>query len=172
MSNKKIIGLIALLAIQVTFFSCKKEEPKITHQSQNSVKKWIDYKLDFPDTVYVNDLNEGIIRYKSILDTVTTSFDDKRNERYVMFYLTIVHKPNQNYKKIKKTKQIFGADNNREISFYDIKFDRAGTYYIDGIINDYVVIDINKKDSDGNELVREIENEERVTKKVVVIDNK
>jgi hypothetical protein len=105
------------------------------------------------------------------LDTVTTSFDDKSNKRYVMFYLTIVHKPNQNYKKIKKSKQIFGADNNREISFYDIKFDKAGTYYIDGIINDYVVIDINKKDSKGNELVREIENEERVTKKVVVINN-
>jgi hypothetical protein len=172
MFNKKNLIMMAFLLLQFGFFSCKKEEPKINHQTQKYAEKWIDYKLEFPDTVYVNELNEGIIRYKSILDTVTTSFDDKKNKRYVMFYLTTVDKPYKDYKKIKKSKQVFGADNNKLISLYDIKFDKTGIYYIDGIINDYVVIDINKKDSKGNELVREIEKEDRVTRKVVVINKK
>lgn len=174
MLNKKIIVTIALLTLQFTLFSCKKENP-IKHQQkpQKHLQSRIDYKLEFPDTVYVNEMYTGIVRYKSILDTITTSFDDKKNNRYTIFYLTIVDKPGNNSgRHLKKIAKKFGADNNREISFYDIKFDKTGTYYIDGIINDFVIIDINKKDSKGNDLVREIENEERVTQKVVVINKK
>src|SRR5690606_18127552 len=105
-----------------------------------------------------------------VLDTITTSFDDKKKNRYVIFYLTIVNKPDPDYIHLKKVAKMYGANNNREIHIYDIKFPNSGTYYIDGIINDYVVIDLDKKDKEGFELVREIENEERVTHKVYVLD--
>ena len=75
------------------------------------------------------------------------------------------------YKHLKETvKDTFGARNNKSIPFYDFKFDKLGTYYIDGIINDIVLIDLHKKDKDGEDLSRFLENEERVTHKVIVIE--
>ena len=67
-------------------------------------------------------------------------------------------------------KDTFGALNNREIPLPNIEFGKTGVFYIDGIINDYVVIDLNKKNKDGVGLVREIEDEERLTHKVVVVN--
>lgn len=168
MLSKKKTVIIAILVLQFITFSCEKKEKNVSKQE---IKKQIDYKIEFPDTVYINNTYNGVIKYKSVLDTITTSFDDKKKNRYVIFYLTIVDKPDPDYKHLKKIAKKFGADNNREISIYDIKFTKTGVYYIDGIINDYVVLDINKKDKEGFELVREIENEQRVIHKVVVIEN-
>lgn len=72
---------------------------------------------------------------------------------------------------MKKTGKEYGASNNREIFFDDIIFTKPGDYYIDGIIHDFVFIDENKKNKEGEELVRIIENEERAFKKVFVIKN-
>jgi len=151
--------------------SCKKKEA-ITDERVNErhTKKSIECKIEFLDTVYVNKSYDGVVKYKSILDTITTSFDDKKKKRYPIFYMKIVDKPYSDYKHLKKEAKMFGAHNNREIPFYNIKFEKTGTYYIDGIINDYVVIDINKKNEKGEELVREIEKEERIIKKVIVVD--
>jgi hypothetical protein len=149
--------------------SCQKKE--IKQKNKNHSQERIVGRIEFPDTVLVNKSYDGVVKYRSLLDTVTTNFDDKKKDRYVILYLATINKPYEDYKELKKKSKKFGADNNREISFYDIKFDKVGTYYLDGIINDYVVIDINKKDTKGNDLVREIENEERVTRKVVVVNS-
>ena len=74
---------------QVFFLSCKKEENQ--RYVNKKEKKWIEYSLQFPDTVEINKSYTGIIRYESILDTITTDFDDKKNNRYTIFYLTIVN---------------------------------------------------------------------------------
>ena len=172
MTNKNFTILI-LFMILVIFSSCKKKEI-ITHNyiNEKDIDKKIECQIEFPDTVYLNKEYDGVVKYKSILDTITTSFDDKKKKRYPIFYLTIVDKPELDYRHLKKMAKIFGAHDNREIPFYDIKFEKTGTYYIDGIINDYVVIDINKRNERGEELVREIENEERVTKKVIVVSER
>ncbi|WP_264529892.1 hypothetical protein [Flavobacterium sp. N502540] len=173
MIKRRDLVILIVVILQSIIFSCKREENNETEEKtkKESYKgRQIDYKVEFPDTLYVNQLYDGVIKYKSVLDTITTSFDDKKKKRYVLFYLTTVNKPDANYKHLKKSAKIFGADNNRKIYFYNIKFTEPGVFYIDGIINDYVVIDINKKDKGGFDLVREIENEERVIHKVIVIN--
>ncbi|SHL02932.1 hypothetical protein [Flavobacterium chilense] len=166
MSKNRNLVLIIGFALQSIMSSCKKNEEVLNKE----IKKKIEYKIEFPDTVYVNDLYSGVINYKSILDTITTSFDDKKKNRYVLFYLTIVDKPDPDYIHLKKVAKKFGADNNKEISIYDVKFTKPGINYIDGIINDCVIIDTGKKDKNGSQLVRLIENEERITRKVIVIN--
>ncbi|WP_281335982.1 hypothetical protein [Flavobacterium eburneipallidum] len=169
----KFFLIIVVFALQIILFSCKKKEEIVANKQETKkyIQKRIEYKIEFPDTVYLNKLYNGVVKYKSVLDTITTSFDDKKKNRYSVFYLTIVDKPDRDYKHLKKIAKKFGADNNREISIYDIKFTKTGIYYIDGIINDFVVIDENKKNKNGEELVRLIENEERVIHKVVVIEH-
>ncbi|WP_396154797.1 hypothetical protein [Flavobacterium macrobrachii] len=163
--------LFMMFVSQVFFLSCKKEENQ--RYVNKKEKKWIEYSLQFPDTVEINKSYTGIIRYESILDTITTDFDDKKNNRYTIFYLTIVNNPlKDNSEKLKKIALKFGADNNRIIPFEDIKFDKVGIYYIDGIIHDFAVIELNKKNESGEDLVRLIENEERVSHKVIVVNRK
>ena len=76
-SNQKLI----LLLFSLVIFSCKQENKlKQNNKSKSQVNKeqLIEYKFDFPDTVFINEKYNGIIDYKSILDTITTSFDDKK----------------------------------------------------------------------------------------------
>lgn len=166
---KKRIVLLFIVVIQFITFSCKKEEKNIYKSKKISLKE-IECVVEFPDTVYVNQKYSGVIKYRSILDTITTSFDDKKKDRYVIFYLKIVDKPDFDSKYQKKNAKMIGADNNRKISINDIKFTKTGIHYIDGVLNDYVLIDLNKKNEEGIELLREIENEYRVIQKVVVIE--
>lgn len=168
MISKKNILLLSIVFIQFLMFSCKNEEKKKDEKKENTLKQ-IEFIVEFPDTVYVNQKYNGKIKYKSILDTITTNFGDKKKYRYVLFYQTLVDKPDPDYKHLKKVAKMVGADNNREIIIDDIIFSKTGTHYIDGIINDYVLIDLNEKNKDGQELAREIENEERVIHKVFVM---
>ena len=165
---KKRIVLLTIVIIQLIVFSCKKERNDIYKPKENL--KDIQCIVEFPDTVYVNQKYSGVIKYKSILDTITTSFDDKKKNRYVIFYLTIVDKPDTDSEYLKKNGKMIGAHDNRKIFFDDIVFTKPGTHYIEGLINDSVLIDANKKDKEGIELVRIIENDYRVTQKVVVIN--
>ena len=52
---------------------------------------------------------------------------------------------------------------------YDIKFTELGTNYIYGIINDHVTIDALKKPKKATDKVRYIENETRLSHKVIVV---
>jgi hypothetical protein len=75
------------------------------------------------------------------------------------------------FEKFKKTSKLkYGATNNREISFDKIKFDSIGTYYINGVIQDFVVIDLKEKNENGEDMVRLIEKQEEILHKVVVVD--
>ena len=172
MSNKRILVIMVVLALQLFTFSCKKKESVVNVQKTKVyTQNLIEFKIEFPDTLYVNQSYDGVIRYKSVLDTIITTFGDKKKNRYTRFILTTTNNPNYDFKHLKQTvKDTFGAKNNREIPLYDIKFSKLGIYYIDGIINDILLLDLNKKDKEGDALSRFIENEERVTHKVVVIE--
>lgn len=173
MFTKRITLIILFFSLSQLFISCKKEidivkEPK----KQNSIKK-IEFTVNFPDTLYTNQVYDGEISYKSSLDTIITKFGDTNKNRYARFILTTTDNVNYDFTHLKGiVKDTFGALNNRKIPFYDIKFSKPGVYYIDGIINDMVVINLNKKDKAGDDLSRLIENEERVTHKVVVVGKK
>jgi hypothetical protein len=177
--NKDFILLLGILILQTLSSSCNKKETRTENKDilikENKVINLscgrISYEVEFPDTIVVNKTYNGVIKYQSSLDTVTTSFNDKKKKRYVMFFMTVTKNPNYDEKHLKQIiKDTFGALNNREIPLPNIEFGKTGVFYIDGIINDYVVIDLNKKDKDGVGLVREIEDEERLTHKVVVVN--
>lgn len=163
--------LIIILLPILLFISCKKEiESK---NVKNIIENPIEYSIEFPDTVIVNELNDGVIKYKSKLDTIITTFGDRQKNRYTRFILTATKNPNYDFKHLKLVvKDTFGAINNRSIPFYNIAFSKLGVYYLDGIINDNVLININRKDQDGDNLSRFVEQEVRVTKKVIVINNR
>lgn len=165
---------ILIILTQLVFFSCKKEKEKIDAEKTSDISyssNRIIYDINFPDTVYINEVNDGIIKYKSNLDTIITTFGNKEKNRYTRFILTTTNNPDYDFNTLKQiVKDTFGALNNREIPFYGIKFPKAGTYYIDGVINDLVLINLKKKDKQGEDLARLIEDEERVTHKVTVLN--
>lgn len=175
---KKYIVLIILMFYTFITFSCKHEKEvndfflnNINNTNEGKNNKIIAFKIKFPDTIFVNQSVDGIIEYKSFLDTITTTFGQEEKYRYTRFILTTTDNIDYDFKRLKQiAKDTFGAINNRTIPFYDIKFKRSGIYYIDGLINDVVVIDLHTKDSEGNDLFRLIENEERVTHKVTVVE--
>ena len=89
--------------------------------------------------------------------------------RYIIYSLTKTKNIDYNTKQLYKIKlDTFGAVDNRTIPFYDIKFSEVGTFYIDGILNDYVTIE--KPNAKPTDKSRYIENVLRATHKVVVIE--
>ncbi|KFF10055.1 hypothetical protein [Flavobacterium hydatis] len=149
--------------------SCKDEKKTVKNEQNINA----EISIIFPDTVYVNELYDGKINYKDDLDTITTSFDDIKNIRYV--YFTYLKNQDINYgdESLKKiVTDTFGARNNRLIPLYDIRFDKLGLNYIDGLIIDEVMIENGAKVKNGEPMDRIITHEFRVTKKVVVIEEK
>tara|TARA_B110000503_G_C7081503_1_gene385366 strand:- start:209 stop:745 length:537 start_codon:yes stop_codon:yes gene_type:complete len=166
---KKVMIILYIFCFINIINSCKKNNINI-ESKESKQQGVIEYTIDFPDTVYVNEPNDGIIHYKSKLDTIISVFGNKEKNRYTRFILKTTNNLNYDFKHLKQTaKDSFGALNNRVIPFYRINFKETGTYYIDGFINDNILIDTikNKKD---NDLLRYIENEERINHKVIVIN--
>lgn len=118
----------------------------------------ITYRIDFPDTVYVDQPNDGIVHYESVLDTIITTFGDGKIHRYARFILD--NEPQR------IAVDTFGALNNREIPFYDVKFSNEGVHYLQGVINDIVLLDTS---SNPQDLIKLITNEVPVKHKVVVV---
>jgi len=170
---KKRIILVAIIIVVKFFISCKEEKKIKENRTKEIMERPIEYTIEFPDTVIVNELNDGLIKYKSKLDTIISTFGDRKKNRYTRFILTATKNPDYDFKHLKKTvRDTFGAINNRKIPFYNITFSKPGIYYLDGIINDIVLIDTVTTKKAENDLLRLIEQEERVTKKVVVVNKK
>lgn len=171
MKNINIYSIIVFLLFLV---SCKENQEKLeVPEILEKENKNIDFEVVFPDTVYVNTTYEGKVYYKSVLDTITTSFDDTSKKRYTILYLKLLS--NYSYDEFefdsfkKSSKLQYGAHNNIEIPFYRIKFDSVGLFYINGVIEDFVYIDLKEKDKNGKNLKRLIEVQEELLHKVVVI---
>lgn len=172
MNKQEIILIIALLLCSSLLVnSCKNEKKDTSYSKKNVIQNSIEYKVDFPDTIYVNQLYDGTIIYKSTLDTITPIFGNRKENRYTRFILTTTDNINYDFEYLKQiVKDSFGAVNNREIPFYDIKFNSPGIYYLDGIINDNILLDTMTRYNKRNDKLRYIENEERVTHRVIVVD--
>lgn len=162
----------SLSAIYLLFalVSCKNKEVDSIESTNVETPKSITYTIDFPDTVFVNQLNDGVIYYKSTLDTIVRTFGDSKKNRYARFILTTTDNIEYDFKNLKLiVKDSFGALNNREIPFYDIKFNKPGVHYIDGIIDDIVLLDTIKNGKSKDDSLELLRNEERVTFKVIVM---
>lgn len=159
---KKI--LISVLIISL-LFSCKKEK------QVKEIRKNEKITLIFPDTVYIDESYDGKIDYQNCLDTITTSFDDLQKNRYIYYAYTKTKNISypDNYLKNIKT-DTCGARNNRLIPLYNIKFDKLGLNYFDGIITDEVMIENGAKGKKGEPLTRIITHEIRLTRGVYVIE--
>ena len=174
---------IAITVVAINLFlsllvilSCKdslQSEKDTIKEKENIQKKFknklVEFEFDFPDTIQINKLYNGKIKYKGVLDTITTSFDDEKKSRYISFYMSKTKDINYKIEELKTMKlDTFGAIDNRTIPFYDLKFTELGVHYIDGIINDHISIDTLIKSKKSIEKVRYIENVVRATHKVVV----
>ncbi|MNK88945.1 hypothetical protein D3C87_1089360 [compost metagenome] len=155
---------IFLLVLTLTL-SCKKE----TKNLNLSKEKNLSISLDFPDTVYVNKGYDGKINYKNDLDTITKVLNQLNPLRTVVYTFLKTDNVNYSNKDLKKiVTDTFYTDSNRVIPIYG-EFNNTGTYYIDGIVKDEVIIENGGKNSKGEWMDRIITNEFRVTKKVIVI---
>lgn len=173
MKHRLFFKIFFIFCLQLLLVSCNKNDSKTNDLLLEGDKKRIEYSIEFPDTLLINQTYNGVIKYKSPLDTIITVFGDEKKNRYTRFILATTNSVDYDFNYLKRiVKDTFGALNNREIPFYDIKFKQTGTYYIDGIINDIVSIDTVKEPTKKDYLVRFIENEERVTHKVIVINKK
>ena len=153
----------------ISFFliSCRNEK-------NNKVKKniAITYSFDFPDTVYVGKKYNGYLYYKGKLDSIVDNFDDLRKVRYCYYLMRKSNDINISMNDlIKLNLDSLGALKNGEIPLFDVEFSKAGVQYLDGIISDFVYIDTDIKNSEGEKMVRNIADEIRATHKIVVIDN-
>ena len=91
-------------------------------------------------------------------------------DMFFSYCLFSKEKPDYDFVYLKEhIKDTFGALNNRIINVTDVIFSEVGEFYIDGIINDLVAIETDIKDKDGLDMVRLVENEQRVTHKIIVI---
>jgi len=169
----RLIAIINIAIVSLIVSSCRNEP--ISKKSDNKIRKIsplpVSVNFEFPDTVYINKLYDGKIKYKCILDTITTSFDDPRKLRYITFYMTKTRSIDYEDKQLYKVKlDTFGALDHNNIPFYDVKFSELGIYYIDGLINDNVIIDTITQIRKPTDEFRYIEKVVRATHKVVVIN--
>ncbi len=164
---------ISLIILGVTLLYSCNGRIKSNDLNQDQIyydEKRITYDIDFPDTVYINEENYGLVNYKSHYDSIITKFGDKDTNRFARLIVTTTNNIDYNYEYLKSiVADTFGAYDNRSIYFM-LKFTKTGIFYMDGFINDLVLINLHTKDKEGFELTRWLEDEVRITKKVIVIE--
>lgn len=155
-----------------SLISCKKETKNIDVKETRTNNFSIEF--DFPDTVCVNKSYNGKINYKNIFDTVTTKLLDIKKFRIIEYGFSVTKNKNYDVEHLKKIeKDTFVAENNRMIPLYNMRFNKSGILYIDGVITDRVEIDaIMLREGKMQASTRIISNEFRATKKIVVIEEK
>lgn len=153
----------------LVLISCKKEKKIV-----ESAKDNYEISLVFPDTVFLNERYDGKINYRNNLDTLTTEIRKlQKNTRFLEFALTQTKDINYEDNHLKKiANDTFVATSNILIPLYNIKFNKLGLNYIDGMITDEVMIENGAKNDKGEPMMRIITNEFRVTKKVLVIKDR
>ena len=164
------IFLIAVILISFGYNSRNKNTSEsLLHKI--AFKDSVRAKIEFPDTVYINQKYNGKVKYYGLLDTITKDVTKGQNgiDRYILFCFTTTSNINYKINELRKMKlDTVGAIDNNTIPFYDVKFTKPGVNYIYGIINDHATIDTIKK-LKKNDKSRYIENESLVSHKVMVI---
>lgn len=163
---KKILSLTVIFIL----IGCNNQNDKELMSKRDLIKK---YHFDFPDTLIVNKKYDGILYYKSELDSISSKMADLENYRYSRLLISKTDKiASTNDEILEKIKDTFWAKNNREIIFTDISFNKKGIFYLEGFIYNIAGVKLDKKDKDGEYIYNMIEEYEPVIHKIIVIDKK
>ncbi len=161
------------LFIPLVIIGCRNEQEAGDEVSQSlKPDQKFEYSVKFPDTVYVNESNDGEIFYKTPLDTIVEKFFDPKQNRYVVLRtlsdsLYTFH--SDQYSDSLKEYRI-GAIDNRSLPFYDLSFKTTGTFEINGLINDLVLREPKTKNNSNENKVRLIEEDFPLSFRIVVIE--
>ena len=164
---KQIYMLITFFSFY--FLSCKSDKKNDINEK---IEKYDIYNFQFPDTVLLNKRYNGFVYYKSSLDTMVANFNENEKSRFAYLLIKKTKYINYSFKDLDKFQlDTIPSISNGKFLLLDIRFDSVGVFYIDGKVSDIVLVNINKKDNNGENLIRMINNDFRVTHKVVVIDS-
>ncbi|MCC9065951.1 hypothetical protein [Flavobacterium piscisymbiosum] len=164
--KKRMILVVSCFFLAL--LSCKKDV-----NQENNTKNNDEAVLVFPDTVYINEKYDGKIDYKSDLDTITKKFNDVKKARFIFYSFLRTYDKNYDVEYLKRiVKDTFVAETNKMIPLYNIKFDKLGLNFFDGIITDEVIIENGAIDKNGESMARIITHETRLTRGVYVIERK
>ena len=90
MEEKKHYNKIVIITnlLLLFTFSCKKDANKSSDKLSQTTAF---VKFDFPDTVNINKFYNGKIKYKSVLDTITTNVIEEVDgrDRYITYSLNV-----------------------------------------------------------------------------------
>ncbi len=167
--------IIILFLTGIVIFGCNDKKETSPKEISHNVKKenHFQYQVNFPDTIYVNKSYAGEIYFESPLDTITEIFFDPKKYRYVVF-TTLPHDLYTFHKDFYKDslgEYRIGAIDNRIIPFYELYFNTTGTYKIEGLVNDLVLIQPNTKYNNDERNILLIEHNFPISFIVVVIDS-
>lgn len=170
LKNSKLTNIFLSFYILTIIASCNSGDKKKTEKSTFSSDKNVVvedyntlYSVQFPDTVIVGKKNKGLIKYSSPLDTIKLSNNDRR---YTWLYVK-GHKDTLSLKELFKIEHdTFAMISDGKIPLYDFVFNKTGENYIDGYIEDQVVID--NFDKEKSRIITETS---RIKKKVFVLDS-
>ena len=167
---------IIVFFLALIYLGCKdlsNDSAKNLSPKKEKDKHGFDYRIDFPDTLYLNKLYDGEIYYESPMDTIIKKFFNPEEDRYVVFRCP----PGNGYTFRQKSyidsigEYRFGAVNNRTIPIYDLIFSKTGNYKISGFVNDLVLLNPETKYNKDEEKIRLIERDFPITLNIVVIDS-
>ena len=168
------INVCVVITFLILLLSCEKKTTKVNKEyNDERVSQLVgaEYSMEFPDTVYRNQSYEGQIYYKGSFDTIITELVNKEKYRYILFRSLKSENVDYTVEHLKRiVKDTFGAVTNRIIPLNNVVFGNKGEFFIDGIIEDTVIIDSHEKNEEGKNIEQLMRQEFRITKKVVVID--
>ncbi len=159
----------------MTLMSCKENEKKSFNEKRSNVLKQ-DFRNDnediltliFPDTVSINTMINGEVKYNRNYGAVQ---DSKIEERYIFFHVG-TDKDSQNvaiekFDKFQYRLAFEDTIGNGLIKFETV-FTEPGTNYLHGVIEDMYQIENSKKIKDSVEVSNQ---ETIITKRVYVIND-
>ena len=129
----KILNFIII----VLFISCNREPKKNKHIDIEKPDN-TDVILNLPDNIYMNEIIQDTVYYKSPLDTISLSKNDKR---FIIFYTTIDTIKYKSVKEIESREHQMFIEKEKGIIPFSIEFDRPGDNYFTGIIEDQIILD-------------------------------
>lgn len=132
--------IISLFFVCVLIVSCI-DKRKESNNMENQINYGYDFAtIRFPDTVYKRVITEGIIDYNfEEYNLLRNSIGSGKVSRFIHFYPYLAKNKIVDEESF-IIKDTFYTQNINKLVF-NVKFDSIGTYYLNGIIKDMIILD-------------------------------